>query len=403
VRQIPPPIMTSELGSFARRTITERKPRIIDRVMATNAYPPAIRSQLTALRRELADGPVAAPLPQHDPDGRWREAWAPWQGLSWLEIPWYLAESYFYHRLLEAVGYHDPGPWRHRDPFAPDKAEALRRAMEAFHPDRRDDRDPAERLRELLLRALWGNQTDLSNHDVREGPATSPAKDGRHLLVDHSESLAGALARREVRSLHVVCDNAGPELLADLILLHHLLSSGLVDHVTLHLKSTPFFVSDAMPSDLAYTLEQLSQSSGAELGALGADLNTLVQSGRLRAMADPFWSGPAGFFHMPAALLASLQQADLVLFKGDANYRRLVDDRHWPTTAALEEITSYLPFSFACLRTLKAELVVGLPTGMAEHTAASDPDWLTSGRWGLIHVVPRADAAHGRVPPASTP
>jgi len=403
VRQMPPPIMTSELGSFARRTITERKPRIIDRVMATNAYPPAIQAQLTALRRELADGPVAAPLPQNDPAGHWREAWTPWQGRSWLEIPWYLAESYFYHRLLEAVHYHDPGPWHHRDPFAPDKAEALHRAVDAFEPDRLGDRDPVERLRELLLRALWGNQTDLSNHDVRDGPSASPARDGRHLLVDHSMSLAGALAHGAVRSLHVVCDNAGPELLADLILLHHLLSSGLVDQVTLHLKSTPFFVSDAMPSDLAYTLERLSQTSVPALGALGADLTTLVESGRLRALADPFWSGPAGFSHMPAALLATLQQADLVLFKGDANYRRLLDDRHWPTMAALEEITRYLPFSFACLRTLKAELVVGLPPGMAERTAATDPDWLTSGRWGLIHVVPRPDAPQGPVPPASTP
>jgi len=93
---------------------------------------------------------------------------------------------------------------------------------------------------------------------------------------------------------------------------------------------------------------------------------------------------------MPPDLMAALGQADLVLFKGDANYRRLLDDRHWATTDALEEITSYLPFSYACLRTLKAELVVGLPQSLAESVAACDPDWLTSGRWGLIHAVIRS-------------
>jgi len=39
---LPPPLMTSEPGSFARFTIVERKPRIIRQVIEDNDYPPHI-------------------------------------------------------------------------------------------------------------------------------------------------------------------------------------------------------------------------------------------------------------------------------------------------------------------------------------------------------------------------
>jgi len=390
VRRLPPPIMTSEPGSFAQRTITERKPRIIDRVVATNAYPHGIRARLAALQGELAGGLVAAPCPISDPAGLWHDAWARWEGCAWLQLPWFYAEAYFYRRLLEAVHYYHQGPWHHHDPFAPDKAEALYRGLDSLQPEPAADHDPIAFLRALLLRALWGNQTDLSNQDVAAAWPAAPGTGSSRLLIDHSLLLAAQLARGQVRRLHIVCDNAGPELVADLILLHHLVSAGLVDHVSLHLKATPFFVSDALPSDLEHTTQTLRRSSSARLATLGAEITALLESGQLQAHADPFWTSPLGFNQMPPDLVAALGQADLVLFKGDANYRRLLDDRHWATTDALEEITRYLPFSYACLRTLKAELVVGLPQGLAKSVAVCDPEWLTNGRWGLIHAVIRS-------------
>ena len=393
MRQLPPPIMTSEPGSFAQRTITERKPRIIDRVVATNAYPHATRARLAALQDELDSGLVAAPCPIGDPAGLWRGAWSRWEGCTWLQLPWFFAEAYFYQRLLEAVHYYHQGPWHQHDPFALDKAEALHRALDSLQPEPTTGHDPIAFLRALLLRALWGNQTDLSNQDVAAArPAARPAAPGTgssRLLIDHSLLLATQFFGGKVQRLHIVCDNAGPELVADLILLHHLVSAGLVDHVSLHLKATPFFVSDALPSDLEYTTQTLRRSSSAHLATLGAEITALLESGQLQAHADPFWTSSLGFNQMPPDLMAALGQADLVLFKGDANYRRLLNDRHWATTDALEEITSYLPFSYACLRTLKAELVVGLPQGLAKSVAERDPEWLTSGRWGLIHSVIR--------------
>jgi hypothetical protein len=46
-----------------------------------------------------------------------------------------------------------------------------------------------------------------------------------------------------------------------------------------------------------------------------------------------------------------------------------------------------MPSPFLALRTLKAELIVGLEEGQAERLAAEDPDWRINGRRGLVHLV----------------
>ena len=385
---LPPPIMTSEPGSFAQRTMMKRKPRVVDQVLASNDYPLDIRARLMGLRRELLELPARPPSRHADDAGSWRQAWLPWRGHTWLDLPWYLAESLFYRRLLEAVRYFEPGPWHWRDPFAPAKAEALAKGLELARsvPPTGGDRDNA--LRTLVLRSLWGNQVDLSNNGFDGallGPTAGLAED--RLLVDQTSSLVAWLARPATRKLHIVCDNAGPELLADLRLVHRLLRNGYIERASLHLKPHPFFVSDAMPTDLQHMLQSLRASATASLAELGVQLSEWFHSGRLCALAHKFWTSHLGFRHMPSDLAEVLSGADLVLFKGDANYRRLLDDRHWSPTDDLERITSYVPVPFAVLRTIKAELVVGLSEGVAERTATMDPDWLLNGQWGLVDLV----------------
>ena len=89
---------------------------------------------------------------------------------------------------------------------------------------------------------------------------------------------------------------------------------------------------------------------------------------------------------MPADLRAALGELSLVIVKGDANYRRLVEDRHWPPDAPFEPITAYFPAPLVALRTFKSEVIVGLDPGQAEKEQAADPDWLVNGRRGVIQA-----------------
>ena len=76
----------------------------------------------------------------------------------------------------------------------------------------------------------------------------------------------------------------------------------------------------------------------------------------------------------------------MVILKGDVNYRRVLDDRHWNTTTSLEKAGGYFPASFVLLRTLKGELMVGLKPGQAEEIMANDPTWLINGKRGVIEL-----------------
>src|SRR5205823_4744952 len=89
---------------------------------------------------------------------------------------------------------------------------------------------------------------------------------------------------------------------------------------------------------------------------------------------------------LPPDLRAELARADLVVLKGDANYRRLCSDAHWPFETPFAEVVRDFPAPLVALRTSKAELVVGLPPGLAAATAALDPLWLVNGRRGVIQA-----------------
>jgi uncharacterized protein with ATP-grasp and redox domains len=388
--ELPPPLMTSEPGSFARRTIVERKPQIIRWVIEDNDYPPAIVLALETFSEEIASRPMR-PLREQVSDAvAWNEAFARYAGKTWFEVDWYFAEAYFYRRLLEVVRYFQPGPWAGRDPFEPQKRERERVAVDQLAEigDQLAGVEPTVVFEALLHSALWGNRADLSNHtviaQVRGGLA---ARDERHnLLIDHTGAVRSLLAGG-VRRVDFFTDNVGADVLFDLVLADFLLGAGWAQKVVFHLKGAPFFVSDAMAKDVWATVSLLQTVSSTALRDLGGRLHTYLDSGRLNLEDGSFWTSWHMFRDFPAALRRDLSRADLVILKGDVNYRRLLDDRHWPYTARLEEITRYFPASFLVLRTLKCEIMVGLEPGWAETLAAEDPDWLINGQRGIIHLL----------------
>ena len=92
------------------------------------------------------------------------------------------------------------------------------------------------------------------------------------------------------------------------------------------------------------------------------------------------------FFQLPDDLRTLLASMDLVIFKGDAHYRRLLGDAHWPPTASFAQATAYFPAPLVAVRTLKAEIIVGLPAGEAERVEANDASWLVNGRRGVVQA-----------------
>ena len=211
-----------------------------------------------------------------------------------------------------------------------------------------------------------------------------------HLLVDQRAAIldhifaAGQASLPAVQRIDLIADNAGQELLYDLSLVDRMLDQANVPAVQFHLKTHPTFVSDAMVKDVQETIGYLLEQPQVNGRELGARLNGYLEQGRLRLKDDPFWTSPLALWEMPYRLREDLAGSGLILIKGDANYRRMLGDRHWPYTTPLANIIRYLPAPTAALRVLKSEVAAGLQPGQPEKLQELDPDWLVNGKWGVI-------------------
>lgn len=369
-----------------------RLPHILQDVRDQNAYPPEIQANLAALHLELSDGQVQ-PLVDDGADAAfWRQACSLWQERTWQQLPWFFAETYFYRRILDAVDYFHPGPWQWHDPFAVPKLQGLAQGITRITtllqavPDVRVQYDA---FRFWFFHSLWSNRSDFSNLLALAHAQNLSSAGNDDLLVDDSLQVWNAFQKGRVERLDIVCDNAGPELLTDLALADMILTQQLAGQVVLHVKAQPYYVSDAMIQDVDESVQSLQRSTEKAASFLGARLEEELQDGRLRCSDHPFWTTCLTLFQVPPDLLQDMSRAQLTLFKGDVNYRRLLDDRHWPPTIPLAQVPNQVPKDYVTLRTVKSELVCGLAIGQTEQMAQRDPEWLINGRWGLVQYVAR--------------
>lgn len=396
-QELPKPIFSNQKGSWAYITITERLPEILERVLAENAYQGEELRSLQNLKGEIPEGPIRLLRDDDAPDlSSWQKYIQPWAGKSWLKVPWFFAEHYFYRRIMEATAYFQRG----EDPFLGQKKEGLRQSLDAFSGYAAaleswlaDPPSCSQMLREGLLRSLWGNQADLSlwpagSQDAPDHGDLAALRD--HLLNDQSGEVIRLLTRSSGTAVKValMADNAGSELLGDLALIDLLLAQGRAAEVQLLVKAHPTFVSDVTADDLSWTLRSLSKAQAGPVRSLAERLESYLAQGRLIVKADFFWNSPLPMWELPGPLTQQLSGLDLLISKGDANYRRLLGDRQWDISTPFSEVVDYLPVPLTALRALKAELAVDLSLDQVMEIHNQDPSWMTDGKWAVIHFAP---------------
>jgi hypothetical protein len=384
---LPPELLNNDPDGFAWGVWHDRTPRLVAQIRDAHPYGPPQRRALDGLLEEISSG-VMRPLGPHAHD---HAAWSAWGagyfGRPWLEAPFLGSESYFYRRLLDAVGFFGPGPWRWVDPFEYLKTAEL--SDPALEPDLAAldtlERLPADEQRQAkLLASLWGNRADLGFRIGTSPGQAEPA--AARLIADDSDGLWAALGPGA--TVVLVTDNAGRELLADLVLVDHLLHHGLAGAVTLHVKPCPYYVSDAGSADVVTCLRRLAVTLGSPRVA-ARRVHAAMADGRLRLYTHEFYCAPWDYRRMPADLASEFAQASLTILKGDLNYRRLVGDRAWPAATPFAEAASYFPGQVAVLRTLKSDVVTGLSPDTVAELGATGRPWRTDGNHGLIQLLRR--------------
>ena len=395
---LPEPLSGSVIGSFAHATVTRRFPKIVHETIQDNEFPPEIIQQLEQLIQDIPFKPLRALHDLGAPDAAaWQKNVEPFWGKDWLETPWFIAETYFFRRILEAIGFHQPGPYQGYDPFRQPKKHVLVSAgsstaklatlLERSNRGVESGSGWQDYLQQILVRNVWGNQADLSMWSASEKrPDHRTSTDQQsHLLVNDAERVAKFFSSSgKLQRVDFILDNCGPELIHDIGLADFLLAMDLVKRVRFHAKPTPYYVSDAMIVDVFSTLEHLANHPEPAVQHLAMRAENNIQDRRREIVEDYFWTSPTFFWDRPEYICAELSASGLVISKGDANHRRLTGDRDWPPTTPFQDVIRYFPTSLLALRVLKAELALGLSTSQVNQLDMEDPNWKFNGQWAVI-------------------
>ncbi len=364
-------IMTSKKGSFARFTITDRVPAILDDLIAHNRFSPETEKRLMELRASLPSGELA-PLSSAYPFSRdINQVLAENSSYGWLNGPFLFLENYLYHRISDICGFYSNG----FDYFLYRKESESRKGLNKF-ADSLKRLEKIGTFSEICLMNLAGNKADLSqNSSYYSSDADFD------LLIDHRSRAAAKL--ENCSSVDILLDNGGEELFFDLLLTHWLLKHKKAGRVKLHFKRMPYFVSDALISDYRFLLRILSEKK--ETARFAEDLNRYESGGMLALGDDPFLVSGKPFSRLEGELAAELSRSDLIIFKGDLNYRRLVGDNDWPHETRTSSLVNYFNTDILISRILKSEVMTGLDPGMIP--LGNNTDWMFNGKYGQIEFV----------------
>jgi len=419
--------------SFAYPTIKDRCPiilcKIIDqlyrerinigRVYGIEAQEglKTIIEQLSKLRYEMQTNKVILPLEDSQENTKvWNEYLerekAGGNGTSWFTATWMWVECYMYRRIQET--FTQVSPLRDFDFFKDLKEQGFRESLLSMEQlggwflqhmrisqndeSSRNETDAKDLFHLLLQISLWGNKCDLSisagSQQSASGNTISQLNTLKQRILVDETCIAWQSIGQSNQIIDIVMDNAGYELFTDLCLADFLISFNSAIKLRFRVKNQPWFVSDTTKSDFFWTLNNLSADpeSRPSLAALGARWRSYLDRGVWTVDADSFWTYPHVYSEMREAdpqLYACLAKAQLVIFKGDLNYRKLVGDLNWETTVSFPNaLQGFSPTNILSLRTLKADVVTGLTEGQAETTSLSDENWMVNGTWGVIQFAP---------------
>jgi len=378
------PITGTAKESFARYTLQKRMPSIIDGILSENQYSPNIVDNLRRIKNEIRYGKMNIPISTGPDPEQWKIWMTPFKKLSWFDAPFYAVEAYFYRLILDATEFFS----NHIDPFFQLKRKDIDEHISQLGEivsrldNFKNELDQNERLLFILQLNLWGNKSDLSQLSLDRNFNDNPQQN--HVIIDHSREVLEILSTA-CSSVAILLDNTGMELFTDLILARELVSRNM--NVVLHAKVYPTFVSDATETDILFLLHRLAESNDERLVKFSHEILVYLEQGKIKIETTVFWNSPLHFYQMPSSVLERLERSDLIIVKGDANYRRVFGDRDIPGNANPKLLAGYLPARSIALRILKSEIILGLEPGIITHLDNHDQNWMINGKYGLIQVL----------------
>ncbi|CAG8566481.1 626_t:CDS:2, partial [Acaulospora colombiana] len=263
----------------------------------------------------------------------------------------------------------------------------------------------AKRIDELVSSSTNTGNKDVSTNrdDIKrlQGAGVKYLEDSeKNILANDLDKTWKWISKFRDARIDLILDNAGFELYGDLVFADWLIQSGYAREIYLHAKPIPWFVSDTTPRDFNWLIQTLqsdtffisSELERSSLKKLANRWQSYIANSRWILTFDFFWTSPYAYWHLEekaADLYADLCKSQLLIFKGDLNYRKLVYDCKWETTKSFKDAIGPLASAkgippILAMRTSKSDVIVGLDEGVEEKMNAIAEDWMYSGKYAVI-------------------
>lgn len=394
---------SAEKGSFAKFTVENRFPKIFKEV-CSEEYESFIE------KHKVDDGNILhSNIPGVDELKKSISSYKDYSIKDFFEkAPFFLVEFYFYHLLLSLRNYDNlkfdffaakkDTDWKDKAEDFSSKLSVLFDDFEKFNKRKFSKKEKQEfnerkneHIKSILYYSLTSNTGDLSQlHEIRS--------ESVKCLCNETEICQNYLdVARPYSRFDIICDNSGAELFSDIYLAVFFLVYGLAKKVVLHLKPCPFFVSDATINDFSKLVAALTKNGK------NTELLNFISKKKIEVFfPNDFWVEPYYFDKMPDDLKNHFNKSNLVIIKGDLNYRRLVgdfnthcDDKEKSSVKKrIETLEKRCLFKnklkknipLVAPRVLKSDVFVGIDTVFEAIGRNSDSQFKTDGKWGVIQT-----------------
>lgn len=300
--------------------------------------------------------------------------------------PFFESEVLFYHVLLAQKEY-----FKNKNDFFAIKKDtdyanehdSYRKELENlfnqgnYYQNIKDQREKflskQEDFRAILNYSLTANTGDLSQLEINR-------PDSVRILHDDTDKCFNFIISKKHKRFDIICDNSGAELFSDIYLAVFMIIHDYVNKVVLHVKSYPYFVSDATIDDFGRLVNILTKNKS------NSQLLELLSKKKIEVKTHKFWTEAKYFDELPKDLGINKNTTDLLIVKGDLNYRRLVGDKNWKSTDSFEKRCLIKDIPVIAPRVLKSDVLVGVEPIFVSMAKAQDKKYKTDGKWGVIQT-----------------
>ncbi|XP_060841275.1 damage-control phosphatase ARMT1-like [Rhopalosiphum padi] len=337
--------------------------------------------------------------------------------VTWFDTEWLFTENYLYIRIKEIFEktkmLKDYDPFKQLKYKAFDESEITMIAIAdflnpQFSKKELDNKNLKTLFIQILKICLWGNRFDLSlnigkSKNITEDPLEAVVSLDKYILTDHSDEIWNTLNAsndKNPKIIDIILDNSAYELFTDMCLADFFITYGFAETVVFHGKSIPWYVSDVTKPDFEHFLNRLiNECASSALQQIGNRWNNYYKTGKFVIECEEFWTLPHCYSTMAtedSELYKKLACSQLLIFKGDLNYRKLIGDINWsPSTTFKSALCQFQPTAVVALRTLKCDCVCDLNCDYETKIDETDKDdnylcstnyWQVNGKYAVVHL-----------------